>query len=98
MWRSIRSASVSSPITVRNEWNGASVVPKLMCISRHTLSRKGASGRFPAESSKCGYFSSGQAKLPPSTMTPPTALPCPLRNFVSEWMTTSAPCSTGRNR
>ena len=33
-----------------------------------------------------------------STMMPPSELPCPPRNLVSEWVTISAPCSNGRHR
>jgi hypothetical protein len=39
-----------------------------------------------------------QSKRPASTTTPPSVVPWPPRNFVAEWMTTSAPCSIGRHR
>ena len=39
-----------------------------------------------------------QSKVPQSTRMPPSELPCPPMNFVSECSTMSAPCSFGRNR
>ena len=39
-----------------------------------------------------------QSNLPPSTITPPIAVPWPPMNLVAECTTTSAPCSRGRNR
>src|SRR5208283_5148904 len=35
---------------------------------------------------------------PDSTITPPSALPCPARNFVVEWQTISAPHAKGWHR
>src|SRR3546814_19809312 len=46
-----------------------------------------------------GYLPAfAQSKLPESTITPPTELPCPLRNLVVDWTTMSAPCSIGRHK
>ncbi len=39
-----------------------------------------------------------QSKRPPSTSTPPMAMPWPPRNLVAEWNTRSAPRSNGRLR
>ena len=39
-----------------------------------------------------------QSNRPDSTITPPSVVPWPPRNLVTEWMTTSAPCSIGRHR
>ncbi len=36
-----------------------------------------------------------QSKVPPSTTTPPMAVPWPPIHFVAEWMTMSAPCLIG---
>ena len=39
-----------------------------------------------------------QGNLPLSTITPPSVVPCPPMNLVSECTTMSAPCSIGRSR
>ena len=36
-----------------------------------------------------------QSNVPPSTTTPPIAVPWPPIHFVAEWMTMSAPCLMG---
>src|SRR5438046_2460776 len=41
---------------------------------------------------------SAQGKLPLSTMIPPSVVPCPPMNFVSDSSTMSAPYSIGRSR
>src|SRR3546814_17370076 len=46
-----------------------------------------------------GYLPAfAQSKLPQSTITPPTELPCQLRHLVVDWTTMSAPCSLGGHK
>ena len=45
-----------------------------------------------------GKLPLSHGNAPESTTTPPIEVPWPPRNFVAEWMTMSAPCSSGRHR
>ena len=51
---------------------------------------------YPGEGSvKMGCFPLFQFMVPPSTLTPPTEVPCPPIHFVADSTTMSAPCLRG---
>ena len=102
----MRRLSVSTPSNVVKLSNGAWQPPTSRRICTRDLRIMAGAPRsaytspwYEASGSvKFGKRPLVQSKVPPSTIAPPIAVPCPLRNLVVLCVTMCAPHSNGRHR
>mmetsp|Transcript_13807 Transcript_13807/g.33267 ORF Transcript_13807/g.33267 Transcript_13807/m.33267 type:complete len:387 (-) Transcript_13807:250-1410(-) len=110
-WRSIRRESVSSPSRKLKDPKGDWHMPTSRSpstrqrIMKATLTpstpvgpkvSQNLSPWYPGDGSvKMGCLPLFQSMVPPSTMTPPTVVPCPPIHLVADSTTMSAPCFSG---